>query len=139
MMSYTMAWTCLWSIGSTLMRRTSPWTRIMGGSPADKCRSEALFLTLNASSWVISTDPSCFVASPPCQTMHRGGWAIMTTIADNLQSVRQRIATACAAAGRDVNEVTLLAVSKTFGPDAIRTAQAQGQHAFGENYIQEAI
>lgn len=71
--------------------------------------------------------------------MHRGGGAIMTTIADNLQSVRQRIASACAAAGRDVNEVTLLAVSKTFGPDAVRIAHAHGQRAFGENYIQEAI
>ena len=63
----------------------------------------------------------------------------MTTIAHNLQSVRQRLAAACAAAGRDVNEVTLLAVSKTFGPEAVRAAHADGQPAFGENYIQEAI
>ena len=63
----------------------------------------------------------------------------MTTIADNLQHVRQRIAAACTAAGRDVNEVTLLAVSKTFGPDAVRAAHAAGQLAFGENYIQEAV
>jgi PLP dependent protein len=63
----------------------------------------------------------------------------MTTIADNLQSVRQRIAAACAAAQRPVNEVTLLAVSKTFGPDAVRDAQACGQTSFGENYIQEAV
>jgi len=63
----------------------------------------------------------------------------MTTIADNLQHVRQRIAAACADAGRDVNEVTLLAVSKTFGPDAVRAAHAAGQLAFGENYIQEAV
>ena len=63
----------------------------------------------------------------------------MTTIADNLQSVHQRVAAACADAGRDVNEVTLLAVSKTFGPEAVRAAHAQGQRAFGENYIQEAV
>lgn len=63
----------------------------------------------------------------------------MTTIAANLQSVRERIARACAAAGRDVNEVTLLAVSKTFGPEAIREAHAAGATAFGENYIQEAV
>lgn len=63
----------------------------------------------------------------------------MTTIAGNLQSVRERITTACAAAGRDVNEVTLLAVSKTFGPEAVRAAHAAGQWAFGENYIQEAV
>jgi pyridoxal phosphate enzyme (YggS family) len=38
-----------------------------------------------------------------------------------------------------VTEVTLLAVSKTFGPDAVREAHAAGQAAFGENYIQEAV
>ena len=63
----------------------------------------------------------------------------MTTIRNNLQSVRERIAAACAHAGRPVNEVTLLAVSKTFGPDAVRQAHAAGQVAFGENYIQEAV
>ena len=63
----------------------------------------------------------------------------MTTIADKLQRVRQRIALACAAAHRDVNEVTLLAVSKTFGPEAVREAFLAGQSAFGENYIQEAV
>lgn len=63
----------------------------------------------------------------------------MTTIASNLQSVRERIARACAAAARDVNEVTLLPVSKTFGPDAVRAAYAAGETAFGENYIQEAV
>ena len=63
----------------------------------------------------------------------------MTTIASNLQSVHERIARACAAAGRDVNEVTLLPVAKTFAADAVRAAHAAGEHAFGENYIQEAI
>ena len=38
-----------------------------------------------------------------------------------------------------MNEVTLLAVSKTFGPDAVRQAQAAGQRAFGENYVQEGV
>ena len=60
-------------------------------------------------------------------------------IAANLQSVRERIARACADAQRDVNEVTLLAVSKTFGPDAVREAWDAGQRAFGENYIQEGV
>ena len=63
----------------------------------------------------------------------------MTTIRDNLQRVRERIASACAGAQRPVEEVTLLAVSKTFGPDAVREAFAGGQLAFGENYIQEAV
>ena len=63
----------------------------------------------------------------------------MTTIALNLQRVRERIAGACAAAQRHVNEVTLLPVSKTFGADAVREAHAAGATAFGENYIQEAV
>lgn len=63
----------------------------------------------------------------------------MTTIADNLQSVHRRIAAACSFAHRDVGEVQLLAVSKTFGPEAVRAAWDAGQRAFGENYIQEAI
>ena len=60
-------------------------------------------------------------------------------IETNLQQVRTRIATACQASGRGVQEVALLAVSKTFGPDAVREAFAAGQRAFGENYIQEAV
>ena len=63
----------------------------------------------------------------------------MTTIARNLQDVRARIATACQLAGRGVEEVTLLAVSKTFGADAVRQAIAAGQRAFGENYVQEGV
>jgi hypothetical protein len=65
--------------------------------------------------------------------------AIMTMIADNLQSVRTRVQAACRACGRDPAEVALLAVSKTFGPEAVRSAHAAGQTAFGENYIQEAV
>jgi pyridoxal phosphate enzyme (YggS family) len=63
----------------------------------------------------------------------------MTTIADNLQRVRARIAEAALACARPLDAVTLLAVSKTFGADAVRVAYAAGQSAFGENYIQEAV
>lgn len=63
----------------------------------------------------------------------------MTTIEANLQTVRARIEAACRAAGRDPREVRLLAVSKTFGPQAVTEAHAAGQSAFGENYIQEAV
>lgn len=63
----------------------------------------------------------------------------MTTIAQNLKRVRERIATACLEAHRNVEEVTLLAVSKTFGPEAVRAACAAGQRAFGENYVQEGV
>jgi hypothetical protein len=63
----------------------------------------------------------------------------MASIEGKLQQVRQRIALACAAAQRPVQSVTLLAVSKTFGAAAIREAQAAGQRAFAENYVQEAL
>ncbi len=63
----------------------------------------------------------------------------MTMIADNLQRVRARVEQACHACGRDPAMVTLLAVSKTFGADAVRQAHAAGQTAFGENYLQEAV
>jgi hypothetical protein len=63
----------------------------------------------------------------------------MTSVIDNLQAVRSRIASACTSAGRPVQAVTLLAVSKTFGADAVREAAGAGQAAFGENYVQEAL
>ena len=63
----------------------------------------------------------------------------MTTVIDNLQQVYSRIAAACATAGRPVDSVTLLAVSKTFPPEAVRAAFAAGQRQFGENYVQEAL
>lgn len=60
-------------------------------------------------------------------------------IVDKLQAVRDRITTACAKCGRDPASVRLLAVSKTFGPDAVMAAMAGGQTAFGENYVQEGV
>ena len=63
----------------------------------------------------------------------------MASIASKLQQVLHRIDDACAQAARPVQSVTLLAVSKTFGPDAVRAAHAAGQRAFGENYVQEAL
>jgi pyridoxal phosphate enzyme (YggS family) len=64
---------------------------------------------------------------------------IMSTIEQNLQAVHDVIATAAQQAGRAQEAVTLLAVSKTFGPDAVLAALQAGQRAFGENYLQEAI
>ena len=69
----------------------------------------------------------------------RGYRQIMGSIGSNLQEVKGRISRACKAAARDENSVTLLAASKTFGPDAVRQAHAAGQCAFGENYVQEAL
>src|SRR5436309_13224120 len=55
-----------------------------------------------------------------------------------LREVRAEIARACAAARRDPSSVTLVAVSKTFGAEAIEPVIAAGQRVFGENRVQEA-
>jgi pyridoxal phosphate enzyme (YggS family) len=52
-------------------------------------------------------------------------------------AIKADIASACREAGRDPASVTLIAVSKTFGPDAIADAIAAGQRVFGENRVQE--
>jgi len=63
----------------------------------------------------------------------------MGAIVDNLQAVRARIAAAALHAGRDPATIGLLAVSKTFGADAVIAARSAGQQAFGESYVQEAV
>ncbi len=55
-----------------------------------------------------------------------------------LEAVRGDIDAACREAARPSQSVTLLAVSKTYGPDAIEPVIAAGQKAFGENRVQEA-
>lgn len=63
----------------------------------------------------------------------------MTTIASNLQAVRNAMTAAAIEAGRAPDGVSLLAVSKTFAPEAIRAAYMAGQTRFAESYIQEAL
>ncbi len=63
----------------------------------------------------------------------------MASIDQRLQQVKERIARACARAGRDVQSVTLLAVSKGQPAQAIREAYGAGLRDFGENYVQEAL
>src|SRR6266850_3358044 len=118
------------------MRRTSPCTRIMGGRPEDKCRSDALFLTTKASSSVRSIT---ILPDGPRRFFSSLVQAIMTTIADNLQAASARIGRAAQAARRDPSAVTLLAVSKTHAVARIAEARDAGQRAFGENYVQEAL
>ncbi len=59
------------------------------------------------------------------------------SIRENLAAVRERIAAAARRAARDPDEIALMAVSKTFGADAIREAYEAGQRLFGENRVQE--
>jgi PLP dependent protein len=60
------------------------------------------------------------------------------TTDSRLAAVRQDIAHACRDAGRATGSVTLVAVSKTFGAEAIEPVIAAGQRVFGENRVQEA-
>ena len=57
---------------------------------------------------------------------------------EGLAAVREQIATACRDAGRDPATVTLVAISKTFGAEAIEPVIAASQRVFGENRVQEA-
>jgi pyridoxal phosphate enzyme (YggS family) len=63
----------------------------------------------------------------------------MTNIEQNIATVRQRIHLSCHKAGRNSDEVTLLAVSKTVSPETIKLAIEAGQRDFGENYIAEGV
>ena len=60
-------------------------------------------------------------------------------IAENLGIVRARMDAAAGRARRDPGDITLIAVSKTFGADHVRAAWAAGQRHFGENKVQEAV
>ncbi|WP_173934217.1 YggS family pyridoxal phosphate-dependent enzyme [Chelativorans sp. Marseille-P2723] len=62
----------------------------------------------------------------------------MKDIILNLEDVRQRIAAAARESGRRPEDISLVAVSKTFGPEAIHSAIEAGQRIFGENRVQEA-
>ena len=61
------------------------------------------------------------------------------SISTQLAAVRHAINQSCQTAGREPASVTLMAVSKTFGADAVIEAADAGQVAFGENYLQEAV
>ena len=63
----------------------------------------------------------------------------MSTIADNIGLVTERIRAAAQAVQRDETSVHLLAVSKTKPAQAVREAYAAGMRDFGENYLQEAL
>lgn len=63
----------------------------------------------------------------------------MTTIPENLKTVRTAITEAATAAGRDPEAITLIAVSKTRPAADVLAALAAGQQHFGENYVQEAV
>jgi hypothetical protein len=60
-------------------------------------------------------------------------------IAENVKNIQENIKTACIAAGRSPESVTLIAVSKTFGDDGIQEVLQTGVFDIGENYVQEIV
>src|SRR5438132_12805930 len=72
------------------------------------------------------------------ETMASETPAVTAPLPNDLAAVEQEIARACKDARRDRASVTLIAVSKTFGADAISPVIAAGQRVFGENRVQEA-
>ena len=62
----------------------------------------------------------------------------MTNLEQNLKTIKERITDAAVRTGRDPNEITLVAVSKTFPAQAILDAYALGLRHFGENRVEEA-
>jgi len=61
------------------------------------------------------------------------------SIATNVERVRERVDTACRRAGRSGSEVTLVGITKTFGPDVVDEVIAAGVEDVGENRIQEFL
>lgn len=62
-----------------------------------------------------------------------------SSIAENVAAVRARVDEAAARAGRRLEDVMLVAVSKTQPAEALREAYAAGLRDFGENYVQELV
>jgi pyridoxal phosphate enzyme (YggS family) len=66
-------------------------------------------------------------------------WFIVLSmpVAENIARIRERMKAAASRAGRNVDDITLMAVSKTVSPDLIRAAHLAGVRVFGENRVQE--
>src|SRR5688572_12140737 len=113
-------------MGGRLIRRTSPSTRIIGGRPADRCKSDAPCFAEKARSSVISivNKPAYWSLGAWGVSLARGAlfktdfryrhnmwFKYMQNIADNLTQVRRLIQQNAQAAGRNPSDITLLAVS----------------------------
>src|SRR5882762_1958960 len=62
----------------------------------------------------------------------------MANVAENLERVRAQIAEAAQKAGRQVDDIDLIAISKTHDAERVREAHEAGQQVFGESKVQEA-
>ncbi len=64
---------------------------------------------------------------------------VSETLADRLADIKERMARACARSGRTVDEVTLVAVTKSFPLSYVQAARQLGHYHFGENKAQELL
>lgn len=85
----------------------------------------------------MGSPPLCRAAAPAAVVSVAVPGAEAAAIVARLRAVRAEIARAAVDAGRDPASVTLVAVSKGHGPDAVRAAYADGQRVFGESYAHE--
>jgi pyridoxal phosphate enzyme (YggS family) len=74
---------------------------------------------------------------PSCSFVPFVVYCSSVPVAENIALVRERIAAAARRAGRQLEEIELIAVSKTFPPERIREAYAAGLRRFGESQVQE--
>jgi len=63
----------------------------------------------------------------------------VSAVAERYESIRRRVCDAADAAGRDADDITIVAVAKTVGPPEVRDAIAAGVTDFGENRVQEFV
>jgi pyridoxal phosphate enzyme (YggS family) len=81
----------------------------------------------------------CLLFIDFCQEMNYIYCFNALMIAQNVKNIRQRIASACARVGRKPEEVTLVAVTKTFKSEVLREVVEAGVFDIGENYVQELL
>jgi PLP dependent protein len=75
---------------------------------------------------------------PRSLTANSLSWfTVCMSVIENIARVQERIAAACLRSGRKAEEITLLAVAKTFPSEQIRAAYDAGLRVFGENRVQE--
>jgi pyridoxal phosphate enzyme (YggS family) len=110
-------------------------SRVRGGARVSNNRAAAIHSSTLSSTPV---DPRYVAASKPEPQLSQTVTAVPSTAAERLAAVRREIAAACREAKRDPASVTLVAISKTFGVEAIAPVIAAGQTVFGENRVQEA-
>jgi pyridoxal phosphate enzyme (YggS family) len=65
-------------------------------------------------------------------------WAVINSIAKSLEDVREQIAQAATKVGRAVDDIELVAITKTHDAEKVRAAYEAGQSLFGESRVQEA-